>query len=92
MKWEDLAPGDVLSPIEEYAEFSDLEPALVLSASVRTNDGKHISKSSFVHGVDMIVEIVFLNLVTGVTFMEIRYASSSPLTGHEITRDGYYLV
>jgi len=87
MRWEDLQPGDQLLPLGGYR--SDVlgrepDPMIVLSVSVRENDGKEVSP----FGGRDIVDILILNTRTAETFREVRYTSGSAALGYEIVRGG----
>jgi len=87
MRWEDLQPGDQLLPLSGYR--SDVlgrepDPMIVLSVSVRENDGKEVSP----FGGRDIVDILILNTRTAETFREVRYTSGSAALGYEIVRGG----
>lgn len=91
MKWEDLRPGDQLMPFKGYRSDvldRELDPMIVLSVTVKENDGKRVSQ----YGGGNIVEILYLNVRTAETFKETRYTSGTAALGYEIVRDGVRVV
>jgi len=62
----------------------DLDPMVVLEVSVRANDGKQVSP----FGQRDIVDVLFMNARTAITFKEVRYTSGSAALGYEIVRGG----